>query len=657
MKPRGTSGKREALLADAARAESGGDLAGAALILERILRSEPMHANALRSLAAIRLREGRAADAEPILRRLLARHPKDPGGLVNLGIALRMLGRFDEARVPLETAVDSPAAPVEAFDALGSLQAAGGDHESAAATFRRAVEAHPSVAATWSNLGLALLRNAGAKDGSARAERYDEAVDACRRAIELDPSEASAWNNLGSIERDRGRAGDAASAYRRAIEAAPRAAEARTNLAGVLRESGHLAEALASAESAVVRAPGRAVLHSNLLYAMNFADSIPEERIFEAHAAFGRRFGTGEVFSEGERRARLRELFAAGRPVRIGFVSPDFRRHSVASFIEPLLASLDRDRFECFAYSDVAREDDTTRRLRGLVPHWRPIHGYRDDQVADEIADDSIEILVDLAGHTAGNRMRVFARRAAPVQVTYLGYPNTTGLPQIDFRIVDAVTDPPGREAFATETLLRMPGCFVCFKPDPIEPPPRATSGPPVFGSFNSMAKITPTTIDSWAAVLLEAPDSRLLLKARGLDDAFVANRIVESFAARGIAVDRLDLRGRIEDPRGHLALYGEIDVALDTFPYHGTTTTCEALAMGVPVISLVGDSHRSRVGASLLAATDPNPPRSSDRFVARAIATLEAERSASERRSRLGDRILEAGPFVRAFGSLLESV
>jgi Flp pilus assembly protein TadD len=421
MKPRGTSGKREALLADAARAESGGDLAGAALILERILRSEPMHANALRSLAAIRLREGRAADAEPILRRLLARHPKDPGGLVNLGIALRMLGRFDEARVPLETAVDSPAAPVEAFDALGSLQAAGGDHESAAATFRRAVEAHPSVAATWSNLGLALLRNAGAKDGSARAECYDEAVDACRRAIELDPSEASAWNNLGSIERDRGRAGDAVSAYRRAIEAAPRTAEARTNLAGVLRESGHLAEALASAESAVVRAPGRAVLHSNLLYAMNFADSIPEERIFEAHAAFGRRFGTGEVFSEGERRARLRELFAAGRPVRIGFVSPDFRRHSVASFIEPLLASLDRDRFECFAYSDVAREDDTTRRLRGLVPHWRPIHGHRDDQVADEIADDSIEILVDLAGHTAGNRMPVFARRAGLLRLLQAG--------------------------------------------------------------------------------------------------------------------------------------------------------------------------------------------------------------------------------------------
>jgi protein O-GlcNAc transferase len=652
MKPRGTSGKREALLADAARAESGGDLAGAALILERILRSEPMHATALRSLAAIRLREGRAADAEPILRRLLARHPKDPGGLVNLGIALRMLGRFDEARVPLEAAVDSPAAPVEAFDALGSLQAARGDHESAAATFRRAVEAHPSVAATWSNLGLALLRNAGAKDGSARAECYDEAAGACRRAIELDPSEASAWNNLGSIERDRGRAGEAVAAYRHAIDAAPRAAEARTNLAGVLRESGQLSEALAAAESAVTRAPGRAVLHSNLLYAMNFADSIPESRIFEAHAGFGRRFGTGEIFSESDRRMRLRDLFSAGRPVRIGFVSPDLRRHSVASFIEPLFAHLDRDRFECFAYADVAREDETTCRLKALVPNWRSIHGATDEQAAARIRDDSIEILVDLAGHTAGNRLGVFARRAAPVQATYLGYPNTTGLPQIDFRIVDSITDPPGSEQFAVETLLRVPGCFVCFRPSATEMPRSSRSGPITFGSFNSVAKITPTTIDLWSATMLAVQGSRLLLKARGLGDPFVAEPVRQAFSARGVAPDRLDLRGRVEDARGHLGLYDLIDVALDTFPYHGTTTTCEALAMGVPVVSLAGDSHRSRVAASLLSAVGLRATATADAFVRDAVAKSSLRRDAF----KTEDDSWRPLPFARFFRDTLSA-
>jgi protein O-GlcNAc transferase len=196
----------------------------------------------------------------------------------------------------------------------------------------------------------------------------------------------------------------------------------------------------------------------------------------------------------------------------------------------------------------------------------------------------------------------------------------------------------------------------VCFRADPIEPPRRAASGPPVFGSFNSAAKITPTTIDLWASVLREIPDSRLLLKARGLDDPFVTSPIIDSFSARGISSDRIELRGRIEDPRGHLSLYGEIDVALDTFPYHGTTTTCEALSMGVPVVSLEGDAHRSRVGASLLATADPNPSTSLERFATQAIAALEAERAASERRSRLGDRILEAGAFARAFGSLLES-
>ena len=648
MKPRGPGGKRDAQLADALRAEASGDLAGAAALLERVLRSEPMHAVALRSLAALRLREGRAADAEPLLRRLLAAHPKDPGGLVNLGIALRMLGRSSDAQASLDAAVSLPTPPVEAFDALGSLQAACGEHESAAETFRRGVAQHPTAAPTWANLGLALHRVAGGLSGGAREERFDEAAAACRRAMELDSNDTSAWNNLGSIERDRGRAGEAAAAYRRAIEAAPRAAEPRTNLAGVLRESGRTAEALAAAESAIVRSPQRPLLHSNLLYAMNFADSIPEATVFEAHVAFGRRFGSGEVLAEADRRARLRDLFAAGRPVRIGFVSPYFRRHSVASFIEPVFEHLDRERFECFAYADVAREDAVTRRLREHVPNWRSIHGRADADVLAAIRADSIEILVDLAGHTGGNRLGVFAKRAAPIQMTYLGYPNTTGLPQIDFRIVDAITDPPGSEAFAAETLLRIPGCFVCFRPEVVARPRSPRSGAITFGSFNSVAKITPTTVDLWTAVLVAMEDSRLLLKARGLDDPFVADPIRRAFASRGVAPARLELRGRIDDPRGHLALYEQVDVALDTFPYHGTTTTCEALSMGVPVVSLAGEAHRSRVGASLLAAIGHAAAPDRDKFVEHAASATE-QRGRSEIADTLRERLVDASGFARS--------
>ena len=416
----------------------------------------------------------------------------------------------------------------------------------------------------------------------------------------------------------------------------------------MLRESGRTAEALAAAESAIVRSPQRPLLHSNLLYAMNFPDSIPEATVFEAHVAFGRRFGSGEVLAEADRRARLRDLFAAGRPVRIGFVSPDFRRHSVASFIEPVFEHLDRERFECFAYADVAREDAVTRRLREHVPNWRSIHGRADADVLAAIRADSIEILVDLAGHTGGNRLGVFAKRAAPIQMTYLGYPNTTGLPQIDFRIVDAITDPPGSGAFAAETLLRIPGCFVCFRPEVVARPRSPRSGAITFGSFNSVAKITPTTVDLWTAVLVAMEDSRLLLKARGLDDPFVADPIRRAFASRGVAPARLELRGRIDDPRGHLALYEQVDVALDTFPYHGTTTTCEALSMGVPVVSLAGEAHRSRVGASLLAAIGHAAAPDRDKFVEH-VASATEQRGRSEIADTLRERLVDASGFARS--------
>jgi len=603
----GLGARQEALRREAAALEAMGDLEGAAQALERVLRHDPMHSSTLGSLAAARLRQGRAADAEPLLRRVLARRPADPAALSNLGVALRMLGRLDEAVAVLEGAVARPDAVVEGFDSLGAIRSLRGEADAAVAVLREAVRRFPRAAPTWANLGLALHRASTTVQGGASARLAEEGAAACRHAVEVDPSCASAWNNLGSIERDRGRAGGSVAAYRRAIAADPRAVEPRTNLAGVLRESGRATEAVAEAEQAATRAPHRMVLHSNHLYAMNFSDAVAEDRLFEAHAAFGRRFGTGEVFSEEDRRARLRELFRPGRPVRLGLVSADLRRHSVASFLEPLLEHLDRGALEVTCYADVPHPDEVTRRLRSLVPSWREIHARPDDEVLAMIRADSIEILVDLAGHTAGNRLGVFARRAAPVQVSYLGYPNTTGLPQVDFRLVDDRTDPPGSERLAVETLLRVPGGFLCFRPDPDRPArsSRDPRRPITFGSFNSAAKITPTTIDLWASVLRRVPGSRLLLKARGLEDPFVADPLRAAFAAREVDPARLELRDRVPDPRGHLAAYSEVDVALDTFPYHGTTTTCEALSMGVPVVSRAGGAHRSRVGSSILRSVE----------------------------------------------------
>ncbi len=239
------------------------------------------------------------------------------------------------------------------------------------------------------------------------------------------------------------------------------------------------------------------------------------------------------------------------------------------------------------------------------LARWRAIHGWRDHEVAERVRRDGIDILVDLAGHTANNRLGVFAQRAAPVQISYLGYPDTTGLPTIDYRLTDAVADPDGADAGYAERLYRLPDGFLCYEP-PADAPavtarPGALRGTITFASFNNLAKVNDAVVDAWARILAGVPGSRLLLKNRALGDAGVRERCAGMFAARGIGPERLEMTGWTADQHSHLALYGEVDIALDTFPYNGTTTSCEALWMGVPVVTLAGDHHVGRVGRSLL--------------------------------------------------------
>ncbi|MDH3981153.1 MAG: hypothetical protein OEU91_11650, partial [Gammaproteobacteria bacterium] len=244
--------------------------------------------------------------------------------------------------------------------------------------------------------------------------------------------------------------------------------------------------------------------------------------------------------------------------------------------------------------------------LQELADTWRDIHGRADADVVETIRNDAIDILVDLGGHTAGNRLPVFAARAAPLQVTWLGYPNTSGLQEMDFRLTDALADPPGDiDAYYSETLARLPGCFLCYTPsaDIALPQVQDRAGPVTFGSFNSYVKMTAEVFDAWAAILQALPDARMLIKNFSLSDPGVRTECLQRFAALGIAEERLDLRGVLASKSEHLALYSSIDIALDTFPYNGTTTTCEALWMGIPVITLAGDRHAGRVGVSLMTA------------------------------------------------------
>jgi predicted O-linked N-acetylglucosamine transferase (SPINDLY family) len=296
------------------------------------------------------------------------------------------------------------------------------------------------------------------------------------------------------------------------------------------------------------------------------------------------------------------------RRLRIGYLSPDFCRHSVAFFIESLLAAHDRSAFEILCYANVSQTDIITERLQGLADKWRDIVHLSDQQVAELVRADAVDILVDLVGHTVNNRLLVFARKPAPVQISYLGYPNTTGLSTIDYRLTDAWADPPGRaDRFHTETLVRLQGGFLCYQPWPgtpeVSPLPALTSGHITFASFNNATKVNPEVIALWSKILRLLPNARLIMKALQLGDIGTRQRFAQLFEQNGVSMERVELLGWASSTAEHLELYNRVDIGLDPFPYNGTTTTCEALWMGVPVIVLAGNTHAARVGVSLLSS------------------------------------------------------
>ena len=337
---------------------------------------------------------------------------------------------------------------------------------------------------------------------------------------------------------------------------------------------------------------------------LNYGSGQTRESLRSAHRDFGQLFEAalpmlGQGYND--------RSFDLERKLRIGFVSPDFRGHSVTYFTRPFFEAFDRERFDVIGYAHVAKQDNVTSDLRELATDWRDVVGWSDQKLAAEIRSDRIDILIDLAGLTRDTRLLAFTARPAPVQMTYIGYPNTTGLPQIDYRITDGIADPDDADDDYTETLIRLPGCFLCYAPitqaPDLEPGPCEHRDYVTFGSFNNFAKINPNVLDLWADVLRAVPNSKLLLKATASKDPTAQGVIRNGLAEKGIEQERVKFADYRKTPMSHLAIYNDVDIALDTFPYNGTTTTCEALWMGVPVITLRGDRHASRVGASLLSA------------------------------------------------------
>lgn len=542
------------------------------------------------------------------------------------GLAALQQGKLDDALRLLRRAHEL--APQDAVCAmrLGAALLAAGQWGAAESALRESLDRDARLPESWLHLGIALWRQS----------RLDEAVAALRTAIECRPDFAEAHEKLGALRYGREGPASAEPHFRAAVRAAPGSASAWCNLGVCLLYRGELSEALRHFERALAVNPQLAHAHAARGLALERCHDVPgaidaygralaiDPNDFEArsarllclqHAGAPAGILNREHREFGERverslRAVRPPAFPADadpeRALRVGFVSPDFRRHAVASFIEPILEGLRQGPFAVCLYHNHAVVDEVSLRLRNYG-EWRHIAAWSDDAVEALVRRDRIDILVDLAGHTGFNRLPLFARRLAPVQVNYLGYPDTTGLTTMDFRLVDAITDPPGPADLAcTEKLVRFAPTAWTFAPPSGASQPEATAPGPggvVFGCFNSLAKVTDRTLALWAAVLRGVPGSRLLLKGAGLGSSTLAAAFRARLDASGIDSGRVELLERTGSVEAHLAAYARMDIALDTFPYQGTTTTCEALWMGVPVVTLLGDRHASRVGASLLTA------------------------------------------------------
>lgn len=620
------------------RRHRAGDPAAAKPFYLRVLAAIPEQADALHLLGLAELQEGFHANALSLFKRAVASHPGVATFHLNLGHAARRSGAPAEAEAAYRVALRLDPAFAEAQMALGNLLKSTGRIAEAVPLLTEARRSQPANVDAILNLAAA---HQAAGDLPAAAAEF-------QAAINLRPDVPEAHNALACVMEARGRIADAEARLRHALLLNPRFVAAHNNLGRLLKARGDVPGALENYRHALALDPGQPQIHSNLLLGWHCLDGVNPAELADEHRHWNRQHAL-PLRSEIDRRDPTSPRPRPGpgaepERIRVGYVSPDFRHHAVAAFVEPVLRHHDRSRFEVFCYSDVQRPDEITRRFERLADAWRPIFDLDDRSATAAVRRDRIDVLVDLAGHTARNRLLLFARRAAPVQLTWIGYPNTTGLAEMDYRVTDPIADPPAMtEAFHSETLIRLDRCFSCYQPPdpcpPVGPPPFERHGHVTFGSLNNVAKITPRMLRLWARLLERVPDSHLRIRARGLNECQLQTDFLRPL--RDIIADPGRVTLDVDDlpVHAHLERVRDIDIAVDTHPYNGTTTTCEALWMGVPVITLAGTFHAARVGASLLTHAGHSEwvAQTESDYLDR-LEALSADRS-QLRRTRLGLR------------------
>ncbi len=569
---------------------------------------------------------------------------------------------FPEARNLLEEIVRNDRTDVDAWTYLSMIYAQTGPVGEYERCCRGAIAANPILPNTHFNLGVVL--------GS--QGKVSEAIQSFRRAIQLKPDHLLSLFNLGHTLQSTFCLEEAYSCYSRVLDlkvtpADPVPANFHATvhhyMANVLKAQGKMREANNHFRGALALNPAMPGAHSDMLLALNYDPPDPEF-VFTEHLEWGKRHAYAGPVVYQHRQSRDPE-----RTLRIGYLSPDLHHHAVTFFFEPLLTEHDRSRFFPVCYSARQKSDHVTMRLRPLSALWRDVFAMNDEQLASQINADQIDILVDLAGHMGENRLPVFSRKPAPIQISWLGYPNTTGLTTMDYRLTDAIADPPGlTDRYYTERLIRLPRGFLCYRPSEsapaVGPLPAATSGAITFGSFNNLSKITSGTVELWCAILQRVPNSRLVLKNASFTDMPTRQPYYRAFEKHGIGRERLDFRGLHLELTDHQSVYNEIDIALDPFPYNGATTTCEALWMGVPVIALAGEWHAGRVGASILTQVELTEliASDSDDYVRIAVELAHDRERLLELRRRLrllmtASPLCDSKSFARAVDEVYRSV
>jgi len=702
---------------EAVTLHNSGDLEGAGRFYRSILSVDPSNSDALHLLGVMSRQMGKDEEAERLISEAIRISPHAAVYHSSLGDVRQSQGRLTDALASYGEAISLDPACAQAHANVGLLYQKSGQVEESIRSYQKAVELNPSLIEAHRNLcntfksrgqvnkAIECLQKAVSQNPGSIAlwidlgnryreeMRFEEAVACYKKSIDLDTTCPGPHFNLGNALSDQGRFQEALVFYRKAVGLDPKYAEAYNNMGNAFYAQGELQKAVKCYHQALkVRYdypdalknmglsfekqglichaidcyrlalslnPADDGCHSGLLFAMHYDPALSASDIFSESQAWWRQHGTGYA-----------DKFVhhndpdPSRRIRVGYVSPDFREHSVSNFVLPLL-EMHSEAVETFCYASVKRPDPMTSRLKGLADHWCSIVGLSDDAVARRIVDDRIDILVDLAGHTANNRLLIFARRPAPIQVTWLGYPATTGMPVMDYRLTDNIADPEeDGDRYCTERLIRLPQGFLCYAPPEgagnISSLPALNQCRVTFGSFNNLPKLNEKVVAVWSQILHGVAGSSLLLKSRPLSDKGVRRRYLDLFSRYGVASDRIQIMPYAQTKQDHLSLYGRVDIGLDPFPYNGTTTTCEALWMGVPVVTLKGDRHSSRVGASILTRVglEELVAETEEEYVSKAFALAGDLNKLALLRGTMRGRMMDS-PLCdgRSFAQKMESV